>query len=173
MLPRAEPGFARREPKPGQPWRAREGGGPWGNHGFPHAGTRCPSPRRRRFARRSGRERSRGSPSLSRYPTDRPEIAPLRAAVALGIVAHIPGADALRIRSGPLPRRLDVCPERPLVEVVVPREPREVLPGRLAQHAPRVAPARERPVEAPERLHAHQVAEREHVERDLEPKLPI
>jgi hypothetical protein len=34
---RAEPGFVRREPKRGDPVLSGKGGGPWGNHGFPHA----------------------------------------------------------------------------------------------------------------------------------------
>jgi hypothetical protein len=31
----AEPGFARAEPEGGSTRRSAEGGGPWGNHGFP------------------------------------------------------------------------------------------------------------------------------------------
>jgi hypothetical protein len=34
---RPESGFARREARYGQPVPRAQGGGPWGNHGFPHA----------------------------------------------------------------------------------------------------------------------------------------
>ena len=81
---------------------------------------------------------------------------------------HPPGE-----RGRGLPRRLDDAPERLLVEVVV----RDVAGQRLASSArtrPRgVRVAGERPVEAAQRLEPDEVAQDEHVERDLEPQLPL
>ena len=54
-------------------------------------------------------------------------------AVALRVVLHVTGADALRVRPRALARRLDLCPERLLVQVVVLGEaragPRARTPG--------------------------------------------
>ena len=83
----------------------------------------------------------------------------------------VPCANALRVRPGALTRGLGLRPEGVLVEVVVPREPREVLARGLAQHPARQAPSGERPVDAAERLEPDEVAEGEDVERDLEAQL--
>src|ERR687891_1176497 len=135
--------------------RVRVGGG---------AGLRPAGAQARLDRRHPPKEGARGgtmgfpTPSWARNPADRPEVAPLRAAVALRVVSHVSGTDALRVRPRALARRLDVRPKRLLVEVVVAREARKVFARRLAQHAPRVAPAGERAIEAPERLDADEVA---------------
>ena len=71
------------------------------------------------------------------------------------------------------PRVLDGSPERLLVEVVVPRIARQRLALARAQQAARLPLAGERPVHASERLEADQVAQHEHVERDLQTQLAL
>src|SRR5262249_2260889 len=106
-------------------------------------------------------------------PADRPEVAPCRAFAAERIVADVARADAFGKRRRRLPRRFDDAPERLLVEVIV----RDVARQRLGLGAPdeaaRPARTRDRPVQAAERLEADEVAEHEHVERDLKPKLAL
>src|SRR5262249_29592914 len=59
----AEPGFARREPRPRLAAADGEGGGSWGNHGFSHAdATQSPS-----VFRRSSRSQSAAFPTPSLY----------------------------------------------------------------------------------------------------------
>ena len=71
-----------------------------------------------------------------------------------------------------LPRRLDARPERLVVDVVVVGEARQdVLARLLAQQAAHLPRAGERPVQPAQRLDADEVAEHEHVQRDLEPQL--
>ncbi len=76
--------------------------------------------------------------------------------------------------AGALARRLDLSPELVLVQVVVPRRS----PGgrRARTRAASPASARspgERAVDAAERLDPDEVAQREHVERDLQPQLAV
>ena len=69
---------------------------------------------------------------------------------------------------------VDERPERLVVEVVARREPRhELLASARAEHAAGAALPRQRAVEASHRLHSEQVAEDEHVERDLELELGL
>ena len=65
-------------------------------------------------------------------------------------------------------------PERLVFEVVARREPRhELLTSGRTEHAAGAALPRQRAVEASHRLHPEQVAEDEHVERDLELELGL
>jgi len=69
---RAEPGFARAEPKDGGKRRAAEGGGPWGNHGFPHVRASAASTARLNEPRRAlVEERFDGTPQrVNRQPVE-------------------------------------------------------------------------------------------------------
>src|SRR5262249_29712316 len=134
--------------------------------------TRCPARRPPRPAPRSGGFPPRGR-SRALHPAHRPEVAPRGAAVALRVVAHVTRTNAGRVLARSLPRRLDLAPERLLVEVVVLREPGEVVASGLAKHPAREPATRERTVDAAERLDPDEVSEREHVEGNLEPELAI
>ena len=93
--------------------------------------------------------------------------------VALRIVAHVARLNTPRVLGGSLTSRLDLAPERLFVQVVVLREPREVVARLFPQHPTGETTAGQRPVDTTERLDADEVAEREDVERDLEAKLAI
>ena len=83
-----------------------------------------------------------------------------------------PVADALRKPAREVAGAVDLPPERLLVQVVGLDEARERVVLRLgAEQAARAPLARERPVEPAERLDPDEVAQDEHVERDLEPEL--
>ena len=75
--------------------------------------------------------------------------------------------------AGAFARGLHLSPERVLVQVVVLGEARQVVAGGRAQHPPRQPLARERTVHAAERLDADEIAEREHVQRDLQTKIAV
>src|SRR5947209_7425825 len=111
------------------------------------------------------------TPSRPLHAAHGPQVAPRRALAAARVVLDVSGADA----SGEAPRRLlrarDRVPERVLVEVVGADVSRERLAVRLAQDPARAALAGERTVDAAERLDADEVAQHEHVQRDLEPQL--
>ncbi len=66
---------------------------------------------------------------------------------------------------------LDLRPEGVVVEVVVRDETRQVVARVGAEQPAGAAVAGQRPVDAAERLEPDQVAQHEHVERDLEPQL--
>ena len=69
---------------------------------------------------------------------------------------------------------VDLPPERVLVEVVVAREPGHAVVARLRPQQPARLPlARKRAVDAAERLDPDEVAQHEHVERDLEVELGL
>src|SRR5262245_40291087 len=112
-------------------------------------------------------------PSRPLHPADRPEVAPGRTPVALRVVPDVPGTDPAGVHRRTLTSRFDLAPERVLVQIVVPRESREVVAGGLAEHATSEAPACERTVDTPEWLDAHEVAQRQHVQRDLKAELPV
>ena len=84
---------------------------------------------------------------------------------------HVAVLDPLREVERGLLRLLDLRPERVLVEVVGLDVARQHLSLGRAQQAARPAFAGERPIDAAERLHPHEVAEHEHVERDLQAQL--
>src|SRR5215213_2455453 len=106
-------------------------------------------------------------------PAHPPEVAPRGTAVgALRVVPDVAGAHALREAEREVARALDLSPERLLVEVVALHEAGQRVVLRLgAQQAARPPLAGERAVEAAERLDPDEVAQDEHVERDLEPQL--
>ena len=82
----------------------------------------------------------------------------------------IPVLDSLRELTRQVTRALDPAPEGVLLEIVVLREAWNPVVLRLqAQQPASTALARERAVEPPERLDPDEIAEHQHVERDLEP----
>jgi hypothetical protein len=84
-------------------------------------------------------------------------------------VPDVSAAHALDGPDGQLARLLDLTPEGLLVEVVPVRVPRDAVVARLlAQKSARLALAGERTVEAAERLDPDEVAQHEHVERNLQ-----
>ena len=92
----------------------------------------------------------------------------------VGSCCTSPVADALDDACGVLARALDPAPERVLVEVVVllkPGRPSSRASARSSPRASRVAG--ERAVEAAERLDPDEVAQHEHVERDLQLQLAL
>src|SRR5205085_7847901 len=99
--------------------------------------------------------------------------APGRALAALGVVGDVAAADAAGELARLRARVVDRRPERLLLEVVVARESAQRLALRGSKQPARLALAGERPVEAAERLEADEVAEDEHVERDLQPQLAL
>src|SRR5207244_9379087 len=70
-------------------------------------------------------------------------------------------------------RLLGLGPEFFLAQVVARRESGHVVLRLRAEQAPSLPLARERAVEATERLDPDEVAQDEHVERDLEPELGL
>src|SRR5262245_59861775 len=97
---------------------------------------------------------SRRRRSRALNPTDGPEVAPRGAAVALRVVAHVSDPDPLGVLAGALAGRVDLRPEGVVVEVVVPREPRQAVFRRRPEHPARQRAAGERAGDAAERLDA-------------------
>src|SRR4051794_4159392 len=122
------------------------------------------SPRASTAARCSG---FNGGPSWTLHAAHRPEVTPGRARAALGVVVHVAGADALGVAERALACGVDEAPEGLLVEVVVPLVPGKVVRGVGGQEAARHAGAGEGAVDATERLDPDEVAQHEHVQRDL------
>ena len=85
----------------------------------------------------------------------------------------VPVADALDEANGVLLRALGLRPELFLGQVVALREPGHVLLGLGAEQSACLPLAGKRAVEAPERLHPDEIAQDEHVERDLEAQLRL
>ena len=86
----------------------------------------------------------------------------------------VPATDALDKAARVALRRVDDRPERGVVEVVPRGEAGQaVLPGLRPQQPPRLTLAREGAVEAADRLDPDQVAQHEHVQRDLEAELGL
>src|SRR5579864_1331975 len=109
--------------------------------------------------------------SWSLHPAHGPQVAPGRALAAARVVLDVAGADAPGEAARRLLRTRDHRPERILVEVVGADVARERLALVLAQEAARAALARERAIDAAERLDPDEVAQDEHVQRDLQPQL--
>src|SRR5215218_11216811 len=110
--------------------------------------------------------------SRSLHPAHRPEIAPRGALAALRVMPDVSGANVAGELACRRARRLDLRPESILVEVVVARVACEDVAFRVrAEQPPRTASRGQRAVEAAQRLDPDEVAEDEHVERDLEPEL--
>src|SRR5579884_3375321 len=105
------------------------------------------------------------------HAAHRPHVAPGGAAAALRVVAHVPGPDALGARARTFARGLHQPPELVVREVVVPLVAGQVAGGVLVQQPPRDPGARESAVHAAEGLDPDEVAEHEHVERDLQLQL--
>src|SRR5262245_2690529 len=117
-------------------------------------------------------ERARAR-SCALHTAHRPQVAPGGALAALGVVANVADADP----AGKLPclqtRLVDRRPERLFLEVVVPGVAPERVALARAKEPSRLPLAGERPVQPAERLEADEVAQDEHVERDLETKLAL
>src|SRR5439155_12733119 len=107
--------------------------------------------------------------SRAGHPADAPEVAPRRTRAAARIVAHVALADALRQRARIGARRLQPRPELVLAQVIVARVSRQLLLRARPQQPARLALAGERPIQPAERLDADEVAQDEHVERELQP----
>ena len=109
------------------------------------------------------------------HPAHGREVAPRGAAgVAERVVTHVPAPDARDEDAGLLDRAVDLRPELVLVPVVARREAGNAVLLRRGAQEPAGRPLpREGPVEAAERLDPDEIAEREHVERDLEPELRV
>ena len=87
---------------------------------------------------------------------------------------HVAGADPSDEAARELAGAVDLPPEGLLVEVVVPREAGDAVFLRLgAQQPARVALSGKRPVDPAERLGPDEVAEDEHVQRDLQLQLRL
>src|ERR687891_490533 len=121
------------------------------------------------------RERAKGERrSCAAHPAHAVEVAPGGAAgVTERVVADVAPADAPDEAPRVLRRPLDLGPELLLVPVVRLGETGQVLGRGGAQEPARATLPREGAVEATERLDPHEVAEDEHVERDLEPELGV
>src|SRR5205823_7177868 len=102
-------------------------------------------------------------------PAHRPEVAPGRALVASRVVPDVALTDAPREPAREVPRSLDERPEGVVVEQIGLREAGQALVQ--AQEAAHLAVAGERAVDAAQRLDPDEVAQDEHVKRDLEPLL--
>src|SRR5438105_10700104 len=103
------------------------------------------------------------------HPAHRPELAPGRALAALRVVLDVAAADAPDETPRELLRTLDLAPERLLVEVVGAREAGHAVVLCLGAEQPtRGALAGERAVDPTERLDPDEVAQDDHVERDLQ-----
>ena len=110
--------------------------------------------------------------SCAPHPAHRPEVAPR---------GHVPPRGSWRRRRRGCarpPRARRRAPARPAPRTRPRRGSRSARsrarrPRARAQEPARLALARERPVEAAERLDADEVAQHEHVERDLEPLLRL
>src|SRR5215210_5821310 len=136
------------------------------------AGQRRRRPRRQ--SRPGLRRTSQATCSGPPHAAHGPEIAPLRARAALRVVAHVALADAADGRLRVLLGALDLAPEGVLVEVVVALVAgQRVLPRPGPEQPARGAFAGERAVDAAQRLDADQVAQDEHVERDLQIQLAL
>src|ERR1043166_6105371 len=112
---------------------------------------------------------------MSLHPAHRPQVAPGRAReAALRVVANVALANAGDGGARLLLRPLDLAPEPLLVDVVVARVTRHAVLTRLGpQHPPSDALAGQRAVAPAERLDPHEVAQDEHVERDLQVQLVL
>src|SRR5436305_7952851 len=110
-------------------------------------------------------------PSRPLHAAHGPQVAPGRALAAAGVVLDIAGPDAAGEAARRFLRGGDRVPERVLVEIVGADVTRKRLPVRLAQNPARAALARKRTIDAAERLDPDEVAQNEHVQRDLEPQL--
>src|SRR5690242_683461 len=138
----------------------------------------APGQRRRRPSRQSRlglRTTSQATSSGPPHPAHRPRVAPGRAReAALRVVAHGALADPRDGRARLLLRPLDLAPEPLLVDVVVAHVAGHAVLLRLGPQEPaREALAGKRAVDAAERLDPDQVAENEHVERDLQVQLVL
>src|SRR6266446_7610241 len=116
-------------------------GGTTQRKGEPPGSPEPPSPVRRSRAR-----------SRPPHPAHWPEIAPLRALAALGIVQDVAAADAPGEKARGLAGAVDRTPERLLLEVVVPRVALQRLALARSQQTARLPLAGERPIEAAERF---------------------
>src|SRR5581483_1875893 len=102
-----------------------------------------------------------------------PEVAPRRALAAARVVRDVARADPARRVERPRARPLDLAPERLLVEEVALCDAGQLVARLGAQHPARAARARERAVDAAERLDPDEVAQHEQVERHLQPALVV
>src|SRR5690348_11636829 len=109
------------------------------------------------------------------HSAHRPQVAPGRAReTALRVVAHVALANAGDGGARLILRPLDLAPEPLLVDVVVARVTRHAVLTRLGPQQPSSdALAGQRAVDPAERLDPHEVAQDEHVERDLQVQLVL
>src|SRR5581483_5382521 len=134
--------------------------------------TRARLPRWPRAARGSGR--ARASPSRPPHPAHRPQLAPAGAGAGLRVVADVAAADPADDRAGVLSGPLDHRPERLVVEIVAGGEAGQAVVFRLRPQEPaRPTLAGEGTVQASQRLDADQIAQHEHVQRDLQLQLGL
>src|SRR5436190_15940789 len=140
----------------------RRAGGTTQRKGEPPGSPEPPSPVQRSRAR-----------SRPLHPAHRPEIAPRRTLAALGVVHDVALADASAEQASRLARPVDGAPERLLLEIVVPRVALQRVGLGRPEQAARLPLARERAVQAAERLEPDEVAQHEHVERDLQAQLAL
>src|SRR5207248_1330384 len=99
--------------------------------------------------------------------------APRRALAAARVVRNVATPDPIGRGAPARASALDLFPERLLVEEVALCQAGQVLVRLGAEHPARAARPGEGAVDAAERLDPDQVAQHEHVERDLQPLLSI
>ena len=108
------------------------------------------------------------------HPAHRAELTPRRARALARIVPHVAVSDPGDDRPGTLLRSRDLPPEVLLLGIVARRVPGDAVAARGGPQQPAgLAVTGERPIQPAERLDPDEVAQHEHVQRDLQPQLAL